>query len=128
MNNRIDEMIGQALTDEDRALLARHGEPGYFAQAFGLFRGPMAWVMWLGYFVGFACFIAAMYSLWRMTAAEEVLAAVKWGVGAAVLIQFTLLAKGYLGLRMESNRLLREIKRVELQVSLARAASGGAGG
>lgn len=126
--NRIDDMIGQALSAEDRALLAQHQEPGYFTQAFGLFRGPMAWVMWLVYAVGFASFVVAMYALWRMTAAEEVLAAVKWGVGAAVLVQFTLLAKGYLGLRMESNRLLREIKRVELQVSLARTAGGGAEG
>lgn len=122
--NRIDEMIGQALSDEDRELLARHGEPGYFAQAFGLFRGPMAWVMWLVYVVGIACFAVAMYALWRMSTTTDVLAAVRWGVAATVLVQSTLLAKGYLGLRMESNRLLREIKRVELQVALARTPDG----
>ena len=125
--NRIDEMIGQALSDEDRELLARHGEPGYFAQAFGLFRGPMAWVMWLVYVVGIACFAVAMYALWRMSTTTDVLAAVRWGVAATVLVQSTLLAKGYLGLRMESNRLLREIKRVELQVALARTPDGAEG-
>ena len=125
--NRIDEMIGQALSDEDRELLARHGEPGYFAQAFGLFRGPMAWVMWLVYVVGIACFAVAMYALWRMSTTTDVLAAVRWGVAATVLVQSTQLAKGYVGLRMESNRLLREIKRVELQVALARTPDGAEG-
>ena len=43
--NKIDDVIGQALTQEDIALLASHSEPGYVTQAFGLFRGPMAWVM-----------------------------------------------------------------------------------
>ena len=65
-----------------------------------------------------------MYALWRMSTTTDVLAAVRWGVAATVLVQSTLLAKGYLGLRMESNRLLREIKRVELQVALARTPDG----
>ena len=84
----------------------------------------MAWVMWLVYVVGIACFAVAMYALWRMSTTTDVLAAVRWGVAATVLVQSTLLAKGYLGLRMESNRLLREIKRVELQVALARTPDG----
>lgn len=114
----IDDMIGRALTDEDRALLARHAEPGYFAQAFGLFRGTMAWVSWLVYAVGLASFAAGLYALWRMAQATDALPAVQWAALGIVLVQFTMLAKHYLGLRMESNRLMREIKRVELQVAL----------
>ena len=116
----VDELIGRALSEEDRALLSRHTEPGYVSQAFGLFRGPLAWVMWLVYVVGFVAFLGAAYALWQMVATADVLSAVKWGVGALLLFQFTTLAKGFMGSHMEANRMLRELKRVELQVSLLR--------
>lgn len=44
----------------------------------------------------------------------------QWGVGALVLFQMTVLAKSYLGSHMEANRVLRELKRLELQVSMLR--------
>ena len=118
--DKIDEMIGRALSDEDRALLARHAEPGYFAQALGLFRGPLAWVSWLVYVVGFVAFVVAMVGLWQVFATTDVLAAVRWGVVSVLLFQMTMLAKGFLGARMEANRMLREIKRLELQVAMLR--------
>lgn len=122
--SKIDELIGQALTEEDRALLASHREPGYIAQAFGLFRGPMAWVMWLVNIAGGLAFLAGAYAVWQMVAASDVLAAVKWGVGSLFLFQITTLCKSFMGNHMEANRMLRELKRVELQVSLLRDRSG----
>lgn len=116
--NKIDELIGQALTEEDRALLASHGEPGYIAQAFGLFRGPMAWVMWLLNIAGGVAFLVGAYAVWRMMASADALVAVKWGVGSLFLFQVTTLCKSFMGNRMETNRMLRELKRVELQVAL----------
>lgn len=118
--NKIDELIGRALTDEDRALLASHGEPGYLTQAFGLFRGPMAGVMWLVNLAGGVAFVAALYALWHVSRASDPLDAVKWGVVSLFLSQVTMLCKSFMGTRMEGNRLLRELKRVELQVSLLR--------
>lgn len=118
--DRLDEMIGRGMTDEDRALLARHGQQGYVVQALGLFRGPMAGVMWLVYATVLATFAGAVYALWRMTEATGAQAAVQWGVGALLLFQMTIFAKGYMGSHLEANRLLREIKRLELQVALLR--------
>lgn len=121
--NNVDELIGRALTDEDRALLARHGEPGYVAQAFGVFRGPMGWALWVAYVAGAIAFIAGAYALWQMIATSDLLLAVKWGVGALVLFQVTMMTKGFMGNHMEANRMLRELKRVELQLSLLRVDS-----
>jgi hypothetical protein len=116
--NKIDELIGHALTEEDRALLASHSEPGYIAQAFGLFRGPQAWVMWITNIAGGVAFFAGLYALWQMSASADVLVAVKWGIGALFLFQITVIGKILSMSRLESNRLLREVKRIELQVSL----------
>ncbi len=121
--NKIDDLIGRALTEEDRALLARHGEPGYLTQAFGIFRGPMAWVMWVVNAAAGAAFVAALYAIWKMFGTTEALVAVKWGVGSLVLFQVTTLCKTFMGSHLETNRMLREIKRVELQVALLRDGS-----
>ena len=118
--NKIDDLIGQALTDEDRALLASHGEPGYLAQAFGIFRGPLAWVMWVVNVAAGSAFLAGAYLIWQMFETSDPLTAVKWGVASLLLFQVTMMCKSFMGNRMEANRLLREIKRVELQVSLLR--------
>lgn len=119
--SKLDDLIGQALTEEDRALLASHTEPGYVAQAFGLFRGPLAWVMWLVNVAGAMAFVAAIYALWQMTGSADTALAVKWGVGALALFQMTTLCKTFLGNHLEVNRMLRELKRVEAQLSLLRA-------
>ncbi|HET9482417.1 MAG TPA: DUF6768 family protein [Xanthomonadales bacterium] len=123
---RIDDLITGALTEEDRALLASHGEPGYFAQAFGLFRGPLAWIMWLVYIIGGVAFLAGAWAVWTMWGATDTLLALKWGVLALFLFQVTVICKIFLGNHMEANRLLRELKRVELQVSLLRSGAGAA--
>jgi hypothetical protein len=125
--NKIDDMIGKALTEEDRALLASHSEPGYLAQAFGIFRGPMAGIMWMVNVASGVAAIAALYAIWRMVGASEVLMAVKWGVAALALFQVTSLCKTFMANRMEANRLLRELKRVELQVAMLRDKPGLAG-
>jgi len=122
--DNIDDLIGQALTEEDRALLASHGEPGYLAQAFGLFRGPMAWVMWLVNVASGVAFFAGVYAIWRMFGTSDPLVAVKWGVASLFLFQVTTMCKTLMGNRLEANRLLRELKRVELQVSLLRDRTG----
>lgn len=119
--NKLDEMIGRALTEEDRELLARHGEPGYVAQAFGMFRGPMAWALWVAYVAGAVAFVMGAYAFWQMVTTTDVVAAVKWGVGALLLFQMTTLTKSFMGSHMQANRMLRELKRLELQVALLRA-------
>lgn len=121
--NKIDDLIGRALTEEDRALLARHGEPGYLTQAFGIFRGPMAWVMWVVNAAAGVAFVAALYAIWKMFGTTDALVAVKWGVGSLVLFQVTTLCKTFMGSHLETNRMLREIKRMELQVALLRDGS-----
>jgi hypothetical protein len=117
---KTDEWIAQALSQEDRELLARHAEPGYFSQAFGLFRGSLGWVVWVAYLTGIAAFVGFGYALWQSWTTPDVLDVVRWGIVAVVLFQYTAMIKAFLGNHLEANRLLREVKRVELQVALGR--------
>ena len=95
--SKIDDLIGQALTEEDRALLASHGEPGYLAQAFGLFRGRSAWLMWVVNAASGLGFVAGAYAIWQMFGAADALVAVKWGVASLFLFPCATFALTYTG-------------------------------
>jgi hypothetical protein len=120
--SKLDDLMTQALSQEDQELLARHGEPGYFSQAFGLFRGSWSRVMWLVYFVVAVASGFAFYAFWQVNISSDALSAVKWATAGLVLVQFALMGKSFMGQHLEANRMLRELKRVELQLSLLREA------
>lgn len=113
----IDEALDQALTEEERALLGRNEpEPGFLKQVLAMGRGRLGWVMWVSYLSSGLTFSAGVYALWQMFISDETLAAVRWGIGALVLLQMTVLTKTYLGSHFEANRQLREIKRLKLRL------------
>ena len=115
--NRIDDLINEALSDEDQALLDRFGkEPGYFRQAFGLFRGRLGWVMWVVGIVQFVLFLAALYAFWQMLTADALENIVRWGIGAAVFVQVSTFLRGFMGMHFQANRVLRECQRIELRL------------
>ncbi|WP_202845138.1 DUF6768 family protein [Luteimonas saliphila] len=118
--DKTDDLIERALSAEDRALLASHGEPGYISQALGLFRGPQGWVGMLAYVTALASFAGFAFAFWQLWTSEDVLAALKWGVVALLLFQYAAMMKTFMGTRVEANRTLRELKRMELQVALLR--------
>ena len=121
--NKFDELIAQGLSAEDRELLAQHAEPGYVSQAFGLFQGSWSWVMWLVDISAGLAFLVAIYALWQLQAANDPLTAIKWGVAGLVMFQFTTMGKSFMGTHLEANRVLLEVKWIELQLSLLRAAN-----
>lgn len=116
--DRFDEMIGRAMSEEDRALLARYREQGYLSEALGIFRGPKAGVMWLVYATVLISFAGAAYAFWKMLGTSDPTSAIHWGIGTVLLFQMTVLCKTYMGSHLEANRMLRELKRIELQVSM----------
>lgn len=118
--DKTDDLIERALSAEDRALLAHHGEPGYIPQALGLFRGPQGWVGVLAYLTALAAFAGFAYAFWQLWNTDDLLVAVKWGVVALLLFQYSAMMKTFMGTRVEANRMLRELKRVELQVAMLR--------
>ena len=115
--SKLDDLIEQSLSDEDRDLLDRYGsEPGYLRQVKTLFGGSLGWVMWLVMSFALASFIVAMYALWQVFTTADTLLAVRWGVVAVILMQVTTFLRGFMGSHLQANRTLREIKRLELRM------------
>lgn len=113
----IDELIEETLTAEDQALLERYGnEPGYFRQALGLFGGPLGWMMWLCYLLAIAAFAGSLFALWQLFATDALLPALRAGIGAVLLFQLALMLKSFMGEQLQANRVLRELRRLELRL------------
>ena len=117
----LDKMIETTLNDEDRAFLARlEREPGYFRQVGGLLSGQLGWINFLLMIVQAVLFFAGVWCAWEFFQTTEVIMALRWGLSATVLmIGGTVLKIGTLWPTLQANRVLREIKRLELQLARA---------
>jgi len=117
----IDRMIEEALDGEEQALFRESArEPGFFQQTFGLFGGRNGWVNLVMMATQTALFIAGVWAAWRFFGAETPLSALHWGLPAAVLLLMSLIIKMGLLPEMQANRLMRELKRLQLQAAVGR--------
>ena len=115
----LDAMIDEALGAEERELLRRIGEePGFFRQVFGIFSGPTGWVNVILMIAQGAAFLGAAWAAWHFFAAGDPVSQLRWGLPAAVLLILSAMIKMSLVPRMEANRIVRELKRIELQLAL----------
>jgi hypothetical protein len=119
--DELDRKIEAALNAEDRAILAKFGEQGVFSQWFGVYDGAVRGMAVFATILTFALVVAAVYCGWRFLVASEVIEVARWGAGAMLLLVMVGFLKVWFWLRMESNRVLREVKRLELQIARANA-------
>ena len=117
----IDRMIEEALQGEEQALFRETArEPGFFAQAFGLLGGPNGWVNVLMVVIQAALFVSGVWAGWRFFEAETAVSALHWGLPATVLVLASLIIKLGMMPEIQANRLMRELKRQQLQAVLTR--------
>jgi hypothetical protein len=118
MMRDLDAMIDEALGDEERDLLRRIGEePGFFAQAFGLFGGRTGWVNIILIVVQAVAFVAGVVMAVGFFQAVDPVSQLRWGLPAAVLLLMSTMVKLAMMPALEANRVIRELKRVELQIA-----------
>lgn len=117
----VDDLIEEALDKEEREILRQIGEePGFFGMAFGLFSGRLGWVNILMVVVQAALFLAGVYAAWMFFEAGDVASQLRWGLPSAVLLILSLMVKLGMWPQIHADRLMRELKRIELQVVRAR--------
>lgn len=124
----LDQLVERALREEDGSALARlDAEPGWIAQAIALFTGRLAWVHWTIMIGQLVMFAAGVWCAVNFFQASEPMAALRWGLPGMVLLCYAAIFKSALGPQMETNRLLMQIKRLELRVERLRAERGAGG-
>ncbi|WP_164118406.1 DUF6768 family protein [Sphingorhabdus sp. Alg239-R122] len=116
--NKLDDMLAETLSAEDQALLDEiRDEPGYFTQAFGLFRGNTGWVAWAIMIVQSIMFLAGAWMAIQFFGASDTVNQLRWGLPSAVLLILSSMFKLSLMPTMQANRVLREVRRLELTLS-----------
>lgn len=115
--NDLDRIIEEALEAEDRAMFARLREQGLFGQFRSLFDGGMAWVSVASMIFGAILNVAFFYAAWQFFTVAGTNDKIMWGGAAWFFATMVAFMKVWFWMRMETNRMLREIKRVELQVA-----------
>ena len=117
----IDRMIDEALEGENQTLFRETArEPGYFNQAFGIFGGSMGWANAVLMVTQGVIFIAGVWAGWRFFQATDTLSALHWGLPSVVLLLTATAMKMALMPTLQANRVIRELKRLELQIAVSR--------
>jgi hypothetical protein len=109
--DNLDRMIAEALAKDAEAPV----DPGYFPLALSALRGPSAWSNWVLLVVQTVLFAGAIWTGWWFYAATDVLAALKWGLSAAVLAIVATQLKMALMPVLQANRVLLALRRLELR-------------
>ncbi|MGE0044663.1 MAG: DUF6768 family protein [Hyphomonadaceae bacterium] len=118
MTQNIDDAIRQALTEEDARALERFGaDQPLFPQVFQTFQGHLAWLNGIGWLAGFAAFGAAVYCGFRFWEAQEVRDMLIWACAGGLAVSMLVMIKIWFWLELEKNAIVREVKRLELQVA-----------
>jgi hypothetical protein len=118
----LDRMIEEALGEEESELLRRmSGEPSVLERALGMFGAGMGWMVALMMVIQSALFIAGVWAGWNFFQAAEPVTQLRWGLPAAVLLLSSLIIKLSVAPAVHHDRLMRELKRLELQVARMRA-------
>lgn len=114
--DKLDQMIKDALEGENAAALGEMKEPGYFALGLSQFTGTYWWVTWVVMIVQATMFVVGVWCAVQFFAATDVLMALKYGLPAAVLLIAATVVKLSLMPQMQADRVIREVKRLELMV------------
>jgi hypothetical protein len=117
----LDRMIDEALGQEESELLRRiSGEPNIMERALGLFGAGIGWTAALMMVIQAALFIAGLWAGLNFFEASEPVQQLRWGLPAAVLLLMSLILKLAVAPVIHHDRLMREIKRLELQIARMR--------
>ncbi len=121
---KLDDAIRATLAAEDRELLAQfEKEPNLFEEAIQAMTGRMVWINLVVSAVMLIFFAAAVYCGWKFFTVADLREAIAWGAGATFGVVTVGILKIWFWMEMQSNRVIREIKRLELQVAALAKAS-----
>ncbi|MDJ0976920.1 MAG: hypothetical protein QNI87_00115 [Erythrobacter sp.] len=114
-----------ALSEDDRAFLdSLEAERGMFQQIGDTWRGPMGG--WAKLIFGFSVAMGLLFVfvIWQVINTREPIAHTLWAISGVALLVILGFAKEWLFARMNMLTVLREIKRLQLEVAMLREERG----
>ena len=113
----LDQAIRESLSSEDTELFDRLGaDQALHRQVLATFEGQLRWFNIAGWIAGFVLFGVASVSAWRFVQAQELGDMLRWGAASALALAGLALIKVWFWLELQKNAIVREVKRLEVQV------------
>ncbi len=113
----IDKLIKDTLTQEEAKFYDELDEQNVFEMLGGLFQGKNRWIMYLMNFMTLVFFGLFIYCTIQFFDTANTNELIKWSVGGIICLLAVSMLKMFAWLQMDKNAIIREIKRLELQVS-----------
>ncbi len=113
----IDELIKDTLTQEEAKFYDELEEQNVFEMILGIFKGKNAWIIILMNIITLIAFGFFVYCAIQFFNTEETNELIKWSVLGIFCMLMVSMLKLFAWLQMDKNAILREMKRLELQVS-----------
>jgi len=114
---KIDELIKETLSQEEAKFYDELDEQNLFAKMGEVYRGKLGWlavIMNICHLIVFGLFI---YCLVQFFNTEETNMLIKWASAGFLCMIAMGMLKLFMWMQMDKNDILRELKRLELQVS-----------
>mgnify|MGYP001040944069 FL=1 len=120
----IDELIKETLSPDEAKIYEALEEQNIFQMIMGIFKGKNKWIMLMMNLMTFVFFGLFIYCIVQFFEVETMKEHLKWGFGSIIFVFGVSMLKVFTWMQMDKNALLREMKRLELQMaSLARKIS-----
>ncbi|SDS26953.1 hypothetical protein SAMN04515667_1792 [Formosa sp. Hel1_31_208] len=113
----IDQLIKDTLTEEEAKFYDSLEEQTVLGMVFGLFKGKNKWILILMNVMTIVFFGLFIYCVVNFFDTNETRELLKWGLGSLVFLFGVSMLKIFAWMQMDKNAILREMKRLELQVS-----------
>jgi len=113
----IDKLIKETLSQEEAKFYDELEEQNVFEMVGGLFQGKNKWIMILMNLMTLVFFGLFVYCTVQFFNTNETNEMLKWGIGGLVFLFGVSMLKVFAWMQMDKNAILREMKRLELQVS-----------
>ena len=114
----IDDLLKKALSEEDSEMLSKIEDQGIFDLMAANFQGKLKWVAMFSVVIMFFLTGCAFYCFFQFYNETDLREMMLWGAGMGLSMMAVGQLKTWHWMQMDKNSLLREIKRLELQISL----------
>ena len=115
---KIDDIIKEALTQEEAKFYNELDEQGIWRKIGGLFRGKNAWFFIVMNILNLIMLGIAIYCIVQFFNTESTNELIKWSMIFFFCAMMMSMLKLYAWMQMDKNSIIRELKRLEFQVSI----------
>ncbi len=113
----IDELIKETLTQEEAKFYDELDEQNLLEMIGGLFKTKNSWLIIAMNLVNIVAFVFLIYCIVQFLNTNDTNELIRWFAVGFICMMFMMMIKLFSWMQMDKNALLRELKRLELQVS-----------